>query len=218
MGLHQPIPAGTRPIRRNAKSAHTQSEGKNRLFDNEIHLSKETSHRRAGCPQPAVCSDVQMVYTAGRTVCAQATPDQTVCGRTLFALQDIWCKTMSLNKQALRFHHLTKPERPFIITDIRTAFTLVRCGRSPISLELEENAAAFLGGGYFSRFKIPKTTVASSIRSVSTSIVVMRVTPLFWGNNLAVPYQHNHYIICCRTPSIQRQHGVFFIFTSIFTR
>lgn len=63
------------------------------------------------------------------------------------------------------------------------------------SLELEENAAAFLGGGYFLRFKIPKTTVASSIRSVSTSIVVMRVTPLFRGNNLAVPYQQLHYSI-----------------------
>lgn len=98
-------------------------------------------------------------------------------------------------KQALRFHHLTKPERPFIITDIRTAFTLVRCGRSPISFQLEENAAAFLGGGYFLRFKIPKTTVASSIRSVSTSIVVMRVTPLMQGNNLAVPYQQLHYSI-----------------------
>ena len=66
MELHQPIPAGTRPIRRNAKSAHTRFEGKNRLFDNEIHLSKETSHRRAGCPQPALCSDVQMVYTVRR--------------------------------------------------------------------------------------------------------------------------------------------------------
>ena len=38
MGLHQPITAGTRPIRRNAKSAHAQSEGKNRLFDSEINL------------------------------------------------------------------------------------------------------------------------------------------------------------------------------------
>ena len=84
-------------------------------------------------------------------------------------------------KQALRFHHLTKPERPFIITDMRTAFTC-RVRSFPVaSLELEENAAAFLGGGYFLRFKIPKTTVASSIRSVSTSIVVMRVTPLFQG-------------------------------------
>ena len=60
------------------------------------------------------------------------------------------------------------------------------------SLELEENAAAFLGGGYFLRFKIPKTTVASSIRSVSTSIVVMHVTPLFRGANLTVPYQQRH--------------------------
>ena len=42
------------------------------------------------------------------------------------------------------------------------------------------------------RFKIPKTTVASSIRSVSASIVVMRVTPLFRGDNLAVPYQPLH--------------------------
>ena len=77
-------------------------------------------------------------------------------------------------------------------TDIRTAFTC-RVRSFPVaSLELEENAAAFLGGGYFLRFKIPKTTVASSIRSVSTSIVVMRVTPLFRGDNLAVPYQQLH--------------------------
>ena len=40
MGLHQPITAGTRPIRRNAKSAHAQSEGKNRLFDSEINLHR----------------------------------------------------------------------------------------------------------------------------------------------------------------------------------
>ena len=38
MGLHQPIAAGARPIRRNAKSARAQSEGKNRLFDSEINL------------------------------------------------------------------------------------------------------------------------------------------------------------------------------------
>lgn len=75
------------------------------------------------------------------------------------------------------------------------------------SLELEENAAAFLGGGYFLRFKIPKTTVASSIRSVSTSIVVMRVTPLFWGNNLAVPYQQLHYSIHGFILSINRSSG-----------
>ena len=74
-------------------------------------------------------------------------------------------------------------------TDIRTALTCQVRSFPVASLELEENAAAFLGGGYFLRFKIPKTTVASSIRSVSTSIVVMRVTPLFRGNNLAVPYQ-----------------------------
>lgn len=75
------------------------------------------------------------------------------------------------------------------------------------SLELEENAAAFLGGGYFLRFKIPKTTVASSIRSVSTSIVVMRVTPLFRGNNLAVPYQQLHYSIHGFILSINRSSG-----------
>ena len=40
MGLHQPITAGTRPIRRNAKPAHAQSEGKNRLFDSEINLHR----------------------------------------------------------------------------------------------------------------------------------------------------------------------------------
>lgn len=114
---------------------------------------------------------------------------------------------MSLNKQALRFHHLTKPERPFIITDMRTAFTC-RVRSFPVaSLELEENAAAFLGGGYFLRFKIPKTTVASSIRSVSTSIVVMRVTPLFRGNNLAVPYQQLHYSIHGFILSINRSSG-----------
>ena len=75
------------------------------------------------------------------------------------------------------------------------------------SLELEENAAAFLGGGYFLRFKIPKTTVASSIRSVSTSIVVMRVTPLMQGNNLAVPYQQLHYSIHGFILSINRSSG-----------
>lgn len=75
------------------------------------------------------------------------------------------------------------------------------------SLELEENAAAFLGGGYFLRFKIPKTTVASSIRSVSTSIVVMRVTPLMQGNNLAVPCQQLHYSIHGFILSINRSSG-----------
>ena len=63
------------------------------------------------------------------------------------------------------------------------------------SLELEENAAAFLGGGYFLRFKIPKTTVASSIRSVSTSIVVMRVTPLLEG--ITLPSHTGAHIISC---------------------
>ena len=77
-------------------------------------------------------------------------------------------------------------------TDIRTALTCQVRSFPVASLELEENAAAFLGGGYFLRFKIPKTTVASSIRSVSTSIVVMRVTPLFRGDNLTVPYQQLH--------------------------
>ena len=57
------------------------------------------------------------------------------------------------------------------------------------------------------RFKIPKTTVASSIRSVSTSIVVMRVTPLFRGNNLAVPYQQLHYSIHGFILSINRSSG-----------
>lgn len=68
------------------------------------------------------------------------------------------------------------------------------------SLELEENAAAFLGGGYFLRFKIPKTTVASSIRSVSTSIVAMRVTPLFRG--LTPPFHISSFIL-----SINRSSG-----------
>ena len=78
-------------------------------------------------------------------------------------------------------------------TDIRTAFTC-RVRSFPVaSLELEENAAAFLGGGYFLRFKIPKTTVASSIRSVSTSIVVMRVTPLFQG--ITSPFHISSFII-----------------------
>lgn len=90
------------------------------------------------------------------------------------------------------------------------------------SLELEENAAAFLGGGYFLRFKIPKTTVASSIRSVSTSIVVMRVTPLFWGNNLAVPYQQLHYSIHGFILSINRSSGRFLciclVFSSYYTQ
>ena len=117
--------------------------------------------------------------------------DNVQFGRTLFALRDIWCKTMSLNKQALRFHHLTKKECPFIIL-LRERLSLPGAVVPRTSLELEENAAAFLGGGYFLRFKIPKTTVASSIRSVSTSIVVMRVTPLFRGDNLAVPYQQLH--------------------------
>ena len=129
---------------------------------------------------------------------------------------------MSLNKQALRFHHLTKPERPFIITDMRTAFTC-RVRSFPVaSLELEENAAAFLGGGYFLRFKIPKTTVASSIRSVSTSIVVMRVAPLFRGNNLAVPYQQLHYSIHGFILSINRSSGRFLciclVFSSYYTQ
>lgn len=57
------------------------------------------------------------------------------------------------------------------------------------------------------RFKIPKTTVASSIRSVSTSIVVMRVTPLMQGNNLAVPYQQLHYSIHGFILSINRSSG-----------
>ena len=148
--------------------------------------------------------------------------DNVQFGRTLFALRDIWCKTMSLNKQALRFHHLTKPKRPFIITDMRTAFTC-RVRSFPVaSLELEENAAAFLGGGYFLRFKIPKTTVASSIRSVSTSIVVMRVTPLFWGNNLAVPCQQLHYSIHGFILSINRSSGRFLciclVFSSYYTQ
>ena len=78
-------------------------------------------------------------------------------------------------------------------TDIRTAFTC-RVRSFPVaSLELEENAAAFLGGGYFLRFKIPKTTVASSIRSISTSIVVMRVTPLFQG--ITSPFHISSFII-----------------------
>ena len=78
-------------------------------------------------------------------------------------------------------------------TDIRTAFTC-RVRSFPVaSLELEENAAAFLGGGYFLRFKIPKTTVASSIRSVSTSIVVMRVTPLF--QVITSPFHISSFII-----------------------
>ena len=59
------------------------------------------------------------------------------------------------------------------------------------------------------RFKIPKTTVASSIRSVSTSIVVMRVTPLMQGNNLAVPYQQLHYSIHGFILSINRSSGRF---------
>lgn len=69
------------------------------------------------------------------------------------------------------------------------------------SLELEENAAAFLGGGYFLRFKIPKTTVASSIRSVSTSIVAMRVPPLIpWG--ITSPFHISSFIL-----SINRSSG-----------
>ena len=84
------------------------------------------------------------------------------------------------------------------------------------SLELEENAAAFLGGGYFLRFKIPKTTVASSIRSVSTSIVVMRVTPLMQGNNLAVPYQQLHYSIHGFILSINRSSGRFLCIYPVF--
>ncbi len=92
-------------------------------------------------------------------------------------------------------------------TDIRTALTCQVRSFPVASLELEENAAAFLGGGYFLRFKIPKTTVASSIRSVSTSIVVMRVTPLMQGNNLAVPYQQFHYSIHGFILSINRSSG-----------
>ena len=84
------------------------------------------------------------------------------------------------------------------------------------SLELEENAAAFLGGGYFLRFKIPKTTVASSIRSVSTSIVVMRVTPLMQGNNLAVPYQQLHYSIHGFILSINRSSGRLLCISPVF--
>ena len=90
---------------------------------------------------------------------------------------------------------------------MRTAFTCQVRSFPVASFQLEENAAAFLGGGYFLRFKIPKTTVASSIRSVSTSIVVMRVTPLFRGNNLAVPYQQLHYSIHGFILSINRSSG-----------
>ena len=76
--------------------ARAQSEEKNRLFDSEINL-----HRLLGT-----------IYCHLRRYLVGAhTP--TAVG--VFALRDIWCKTMSLNKQALRFHHLTKPERPFII-------------------------------------------------------------------------------------------------------
>ena len=43
------------------------------------------------------------------------------------------------------------------------------------------------------RFKIPKTTVASSIRSVSTSIVVMRV-PLY-SRGITSPFHISSFII-----------------------
>lgn len=66
------------------------------------------------------------------------------------------------------------------------------------------------------RFKIPKTTVASSIRSVSTSIVVMRVTPLMQGNNLAVPYQQLHYSIHGFILSINRSSGRFLCIYPVF--
>ena len=48
------------------QSRHTpNTKERNRLSDDKIYLRKETRHRRAGCPQPADCSDVQTVYTAG---------------------------------------------------------------------------------------------------------------------------------------------------------
>ena len=83
MGLHQPIPAGTRPIRR-----------KERSFNDEIYLHG---------PFVTIYCHLRRYLVGAHTAVG------------VFALQDIWCKTMSLNKQALRFHHLTKPERPFII-------------------------------------------------------------------------------------------------------
>ena len=46
-----------------------------------------------------------------RTVCARISINDNVqFRRTRFALRDIWCKTMSLNKQALRFSLL-----PFVL-------------------------------------------------------------------------------------------------------
>ena len=128
------------PNRRNAKSARAQSEGKNRLFDSEINL-----HRLFGAiychlrRYPVGAHNVRPGNTKSygswantptslRAAYGGCSLDLTaVC---VFALRDIWCKTMSQQTARLRFHHFDKTGRPFIITDIRTALT-VRCGRSP---------------------------------------------------------------------------------------
>ena len=129
----------------------------------------------------SMTSVVRIHHRTGRHACGSA----TMGGNS----QSRQARAQSESQTSAPVSSLDKTGASVYNTDIRTALTCQVRSFPVASLELEENAAAFLGGGYFLRFKIPKTTVASSIRSVSTSIVVMRVTPLFRGNNLAVPYQ-----------------------------
>ena len=186
-----------------SRQARARSEGKNRLFDSEINLYRlfGTIYCRlrrypvggAHCAprQRKIIRFVGEHSDSLRAAYGGCSLDAH-CGGCVRPTGYMVQNHVSQQTSA-PVSSLDKTGASVYNTDIRTAFTC-RVRSFPVaSLELEENAAAFLGGGYFLRFKIPKTTVASSIRSISTSIVVMRVTPLFQG--ITSPFHISSFII-----------------------